>query len=85
MLLKEATGTAFRLIGVGVSHLSHLDSDPAVHDLDQRTGQRARAELAMDKVREKFGEKAVEKGRGFRAPTQQASRAGMTPLNTTTF
>ena len=66
MLLKEASGTAFRLIGVGISHLSELASDPAVNDLDQRTGQRARAELAMDKVREKFGEKAVEKGRGFK-------------------
>lgn len=66
MLLKETTGTAFRLIGVGISHLSELQGDPIVSDLDQRTGQRARAELAMDKVREKFGEKAVEKGRGFK-------------------
>ena len=66
MLLKEADGTAFRLIGVGVSHLTELDADPAVNDLDQRTGQRARAELAMDKVRDRFGTKAVEKGRGFK-------------------
>ena len=66
MLLKETTGTAFRLIGVGISHLSELEGDPVVNDLDQRTGQRARAELAMDKVRDKFGEKSVEKGRGFK-------------------
>ena len=65
MLLKEATGPEFRLIGVGISNLCQLEVDPAINDLDQRTGQRARAELAMDKVREKFGEKAVEKGRSF--------------------
>ena len=33
---------------------------------ETRTGQRARVEVAMDKVRDKFGEAAVEKGRGFR-------------------
>ncbi len=76
MLVKEADGTPYRLIGVGISHLSESDHDPSLHNLDQRSGQRARAELAMDKVRDKFGDKAVEKGRAFRpqpkAPTKSS-------------
>jgi DNA polymerase-4 len=66
LLAKEADGTAFRLIGVGISHLHEVDEDPALHDLDVRTGQRAKAELAMDKLRERFGTDAVELGRGFK-------------------
>lgn len=62
-LRKEATGTAFRLLGVGISHLAPAsDCDPA--DLvDDGAGKRAAAERAMDKVREKFGGEAVKKGR----------------------
>ena len=62
-LRKEATGTAFRLLGVGISHLAPAsDCDPA--DLvDDGAVKRAAAERAMDKVREKFGGEAVTKGR----------------------
>jgi DNA polymerase-4 len=62
-LRKEASGTAFRLLGVGISHLAPAsDCDPA--DLvDDGAGKRAAAERAMDKVREKFGGDAVKKGR----------------------
>jgi DNA polymerase IV len=62
-LRKEAGGTAFRLLGVGISHLAPAsDCDPA--DLvDDGAGKRAAAERAMDKVREKFGGDAVKKGR----------------------
>jgi DNA polymerase-4 len=63
VLRKEATGTAFRLLGVGISHLAPAaDCDPA--DLvDDGAGKRAAAERATDKVREKFGGEAVTKGR----------------------
>ena len=62
-LRKEASGTAFRLLGVGISHLAPAsDCDPA--DLvDDGAGKRAAAERAMDKVREKFGGDAVKNGR----------------------
>ena len=75
MLRREADGTAFRLIGVGISNLRKMDHDPALDDLDLRTGQRARAEVAMDVLREKFGRDAVELGRGFKMkPAKRKSR-----------
>jgi DNA polymerase IV len=65
LLLKEATGPAFRLIGVGISNLQ-----PATHDdyqtLDVKQTALTKAELAIDKIREKFGKAAVEKGLGLR-------------------
>jgi len=65
-LRKEAHGTAYRLLGVGISHLAPAtDCDPT--DLvDDGAGKRAAAERAMDKVREKFGGEAVRKGRSTR-------------------
>jgi DNA polymerase-4 len=71
MLQREADGkTAFRLIGVGISHLSPLaQEDPAGGGLDQRAASQARAELAMDRLREKFGAQAIEKGRGIEVST----------------
>ncbi len=66
LLIREADGTPYRLLGVGISHLSELTIDPALEDLDARIGQRARAELAIDKVREKFGKDAVDRGLAFK-------------------
>jgi DNA polymerase-4 len=62
-LRRETDGTAFRLLGVGISQLApDTDCDPA--DLvDDGSGKRAAAERAMDKVRAKFGGDAVIKGR----------------------
>lgn len=65
MLAEEAHGQRYRLIGVSVSDLceSRL-ADPA--DLvDDRAGRKAAAERAMDKVREKFGKRALETGLVF--------------------
>jgi DNA polymerase-4 len=66
MLLKEATGPLFRLIGVGVDQLSDADSaDP--RDLFSAMGKSgarsAEVERAMDTVRAKFGRAAIRKGR----------------------
>ncbi len=65
LLRKEADGTKFRLIGVGVSDLCNDDrADPP--DLVDVTGRkRAIAEGAIDAVREKFGRRAVETGYTF--------------------
>jgi len=63
LLAREADGTKFRLIGIGVSHLADAEhADPA--DLIDRQGERsAAAEHAVDRLREKFGHDAVVMGR----------------------
>jgi DNA polymerase IV len=63
LLKREADGTRFRLIGIGVSALANeVDADPA--DLVDRKGERlAAAEHAIDRLREKFGRDAVVMGR----------------------
>lgn len=65
MLEKELDGTKFRLLGIGVSSLmSDVTADPA--DLvDKDATKRANAEIAMDKLRKKFGKDAVELGFTF--------------------
>jgi DNA polymerase-4 len=65
LMEREADGTKFRLLGIGVTDLC----DPALADppdlVDQQAGRRAAAEAAMDKLREKFGKGAVETGYTF--------------------
>ena len=65
LLEKEADGTRFRLIGIGVSDLQ----DAALADppdlVDQQAQRRAAAESAMDKLREKFGKGSVQTGYTF--------------------
>ncbi len=65
LMEREADGTRFRLIGIGVSALSPDDrADP--HDLvDAEAEKRAKAERAMDSVRDRFGKGAVELGLTF--------------------
>jgi DNA polymerase IV len=65
LLKREADGTRFRLIGIGVSALAgEADADPA--DLVDKRGERlAAAEHAIDRLREKFGRNAVVMGRAI--------------------
>jgi DNA polymerase-4 len=62
LLEREADGTKFRLLGIGLSALaSPADADPA--DLVDRQGERTKAaEHAVDRLRAKFGSAAVVKG-----------------------
>jgi DNA polymerase-4 len=62
MLRREATGTAFRLIGVGISNLSEARPEAEAETLDSHVAARAKAELAMDRLRGKFGRDAVARG-----------------------
>ena len=71
LLKKEVDGTAFRLLGVGISHLEPLSLEQLPQDLDQHVAQQTKAEVAMDKLRSKFGPDAVGKGRGFKPPEKQ--------------
>ena len=65
LLKREADGTKFRLIGVGLSDLAVADrADPG--DLVDVSGRRqAAAEHAVDRVRAKFGRTAIVKGLVF--------------------
>jgi DNA polymerase-4 len=67
-LKREADGTRFRLLGVGLSNLVPAgEADPASL-IDTAGDKRAAAERAMDKIRAKFGGQAVGTGRGFKKP-----------------
>jgi DNA polymerase-4 len=65
LLEREATGTHFRLIGIGVGDLrGAADADPL--DLaDPDAQQRRKVEAAIDAVRAKMGKGSIGKGRGF--------------------
>jgi len=66
-LKREADGTAYRLLGVGIANLAPAHQADPLDLIDRGAGKRAAAERAMDKVRSKFGDTALGKGRGFRA------------------
>ncbi|MBS0530598.1 MAG: DNA polymerase IV [Proteobacteria bacterium] len=65
MLAKEIDGTAFRLMGAGVSALRPGSQADDTDMLDRRA---AHAERAMDDLRKKFGSAAVIKGIAYNGP-----------------
>jgi DNA polymerase IV len=65
LLENELDGTRYRLLGVGVSDLAADDGADPYDLVDIGATRRAKAEEAMDKVRAKFGSKAVETGYTF--------------------
>ena len=68
LLEREADGTKFRLLGVGLSALTTADqADPA----DFVDGRAAEAEHAVDRVRARFGEDAVIRGLAFEPPAKR--------------
>jgi len=67
MLDQLLTPGPFRLIGVGLSGLlDESKGDQYADLLDPGAQQRARAERATDKIRERFGREAIVKGRALR-------------------
>jgi DNA polymerase-4 len=57
----------YRLLGVGLSHLSDAEGADLSGDLlDPQAAQRARAERATDTIRDRFGSDAILKGRALR-------------------
>ena len=66
LLTPEIDGTAFRLMGVGISSLTAADLADPDDLLDPEATRRAEAERAMDRVRAKFGDEAIKKGRGLK-------------------
>ena len=68
LLEREADGTRFRLLGVGMSALDAADqADPA----DLVDGRAAQAEHAVDSVRARFGDDAVVRGLAFDRPGER--------------
>jgi DNA polymerase-4 len=65
LLAREATGTAFRLIGIGANPLAPRDQADHGDLADTETPRLAAAQAAIDALRERFGETAVIKGRAF--------------------
>jgi DNA polymerase IV len=65
MLAKEIDGTAFRLMGAGVSALRPGSQADDTDMLDRRS---ADAERAIDDLRKKFGEAAVIRGIAYDGP-----------------
>jgi DNA polymerase-4 len=57
LLAREIDGTAFRLIGIGVSALTAADG--TIDFIEQRS---ADAEAAVDRLRQRFGHDAIVKG-----------------------
>lgn len=57
----------FRLIGVGISNLEDIQTSDNFGDLlDPEARRREKAERVSDKIREKFGDDAILKGRALR-------------------
>jgi DNA polymerase-4 len=67
LLAEEATGTHYRLIGIGISDLVPETQCDEADLIDTSGTRKGAAERAMDKVREKFGAAAIKKGRSLKA------------------
>lgn len=65
MLTREVDGTAFRLLGTGVSALRAVSQADEADMLDLRS---AHAERAIDDLRRKFGSAAVIRGLAYDGP-----------------
>lgn len=63
LLRREADGTPFRLIGIGVSGLEAADGSDPTDLLEPLVARKAAAERAMDRVRSRFGRTAVVRGK----------------------
>ena len=65
LLRKETDGTRFRLLGIGVSDLADDARADPPDLIDEPARKRAKAESAVDALREKFGGRAIETGYTF--------------------
>ncbi len=74
LLAREIDGTAFRLIGIGVSGISEADGVDPVDLIEPGIARRAAAERAIDRVRDKFGRDAVIRGKLYDRVKARAAR-----------
>ena len=69
LLHKETGKHRFRLIGIGISHLEDDPGAPSA-ELDARRASQNKAEAAVDKIRAKFGDQAVDRGLSLKNQTK---------------
>ena len=62
LLVREADGRDFRLIGIGVADFAEPEQADPDDLVDLQATKRARAEHAIDDLRDRFGRNAVELG-----------------------
>ncbi len=60
---READGTAFRLLGVGLSEFAPADQCDPVDLADPDAQRRKRVETTLDELRDRFGADSIVKGR----------------------
>src|SRR5258706_15864561 len=65
LLAREALGTSYRLLGIGLSQICPAAECDPPDLLDEGLARRAAVERAIDNVRAKFGHGAVRKGRAL--------------------
>jgi DNA polymerase IV len=65
LLTREANGIRFRLIGIGASQLRPLAEADRGDLADTETPRRAATQAAMDALRQRFGDRAISRGRGW--------------------
>lgn len=65
LLERETDGTPFRLLGIGLSDIEDVGRADPTDLVDVGSMKRQKAELAVDKLREKFGKSTVETGYTF--------------------
>ena len=68
LLKASCDGTAFRLIGIGAADLCDAVEADRGDLADQTVVKQAHMESAIDKIRDKFGIDALQKGIALRKP-----------------
>jgi len=66
LLAREADGTRYRLLGIGLSKIGPAALCDPPNSLDERAARRAATERAVDRVRAKFGDTALRRGRSLK-------------------
>lgn len=78
LLAREIDGTAFRLIGIGVSGIDTATGEDPVDLLEPAIARKAAAERAMDRVRSRFGRDAVIRGKLYQRTKDRSKPVGET-------
>jgi DNA polymerase-4 len=74
LLAREVDGTAFRLIGIGLSGLSAASGEDPRDLVEPGVARRAAAERAIDRVRDRFGRDAVIRGKLYERAKERAKK-----------
>lgn len=81
MLERELDGTKYRLLGVGVSDFVDAERADPLDLVDIDGARRAKAERAIDALRHKFGDKAVETGYTFGTGNRGRPKSNQKPTD----